>query len=137
MAVDRKSLAMRIPTEVPFEGKGSWQVSDENNEPHSEEYYPDGFYAPDYVRRGVPSEMNLDRMISPVRADRENGYLPGEVRTDIPWNLPSHERKRLEVKAQAEELNRKEAAHRMRARSLRITEGNVTGGFTGPPDRVR
>jgi hypothetical protein len=138
MAVDPKSIALRMPTEVPFEGNGSWHVTDENNDPHSEEYYPDGFYEPDYVRRGVPSEMNLDRMISPPRMDRENGYLPGAVPLDLPWDLPHHERRRLEIQAQTKELNEKEAAHRKQSRaSGHITIGNATGRFTGPPDRSR
>jgi hypothetical protein len=137
MAVPPKNIALRLPTEMPFEGKGSWYPSDENNDPHSEEYFPDGYYAPDFVRREVPSEMWVDRMIAPPRKDRENGYLPGATRLDLPFDMPPHERRRLEMKAQAQEMATKEAEHRTRSRSLRITTGNTTGIFSGPPDRVR
>lgn len=80
------------------------------------EYFPDGQYAIGFMRRGLPSELELDRITSPVREGRESGYLPGFTEGGI------------------EEY---EAADRRRQRSMRITMGNATGSFTGPPDRVR
>jgi hypothetical protein len=80
------------------------------------EYFPDGQSGQGYVRRGLPSEMALDRLISPRRANRENGYLPGVSERDI---------------------EAYEADDRRAQRSMRITVGNSTGRFSGPPDRVR
>ncbi len=95
----------------------NWQLNGENNDPHNGEFFPDGYYAPDFVRREVPSEMWVDRMIAPPRAGRADGYLP-----------PGGEK----------EVAALEAAQRKVSRaSGHITQGNVTGRFTGPPDRVR
>lgn len=83
---------------------------------YTSEFFPDGQYAIGYMRRGLPSEMALDRIISPVRMNREGGYLPGSSERDIEGF---------------------EAGDRRAQRSHRITEGNAIGRFTGPPDRVR
>ena len=78
------------------------------------EYFPDGQSCLGYMRKGLPSEMALDRITSPRLMGRESGYMPDGA-----------------ALAEGENENR-----RVR-RSMRITTGNTTGSFTGPPDRVR
>ena len=80
------------------------------------EYFPDGQSCQGFVRRGLASEMALDRRISPKRLGREDGYIHGNSEQ--------------EIYAMEQEDRRKQ-------RSFRLTLGNVLGTFTGPPDRVR
>ena len=103
-------LIIRRPADIR-----EWPIDGENNDPHNGEYCVDGYYAPDFVRREIPSERYVDRMIAPPRAGRADGFLP-----------PGDERQVASL----------EAAQRKVSRTLRITQGNVTGRFTGPPDRV-
>ena len=87
-----------------------------DDDPFTNECWPDGAYGAGYQRRSLPSERFIDEIISPMRADRESGYLPGMTE---------------------DEIQSFEGANRALQRSMSITEGNVTGSFTGPPDRVR
>jgi hypothetical protein len=110
----------------------------------SGEYFPDGQSAQGYTRRGLPSEMALDRVISPVRADREDGYLPSppmkfeEIAFDhVPTEAEMRDRRMRRQREEREYLAEKENSDRRVQRSMRITTGNATGTFTGPPDRVR
>lgn len=110
----------------------------------SGEWFPDGQSAQGYTRRGLPSEMALDRIISPVRKDREDGYLPTPpMRMDdfafdhMPTEAELHDRRMRRQREEVEYLARKENEDRRAQRSFRITTGNVTGTFTGPPDRAK
>ena len=79
---------------------------------HDEQFFPDGQYCAGFTRRGLPSEVLLDRMTLPRLSGREDGYLPSNI-------------------------DEAETANRRLRRSFRITEGNTTGDFPGPPDRTR
>lgn len=106
------------------------------------EWFPDGRYAPGFVRRGLPSEMFLDRLISPIREGREDGYLPSPEPVVREWDhMPSDEEIR-EARREGEQRQRDylrecEDADRRKQRTFRISKGNALGSFTGPPDRVR
>lgn len=108
------------------------------------EWFPDGRYAPGFVRRGLPSEMFLDRLISPIREGREDGYLPSApmaIREFAPdyvlTDADLREMRAEDAQRQRDYLRECEDADRRKQRSLRISKGNALGSFTGPPDRVR
>lgn len=87
-------------------------VGSPDDPPHEGEFFPSGDYGDGFIRRSLPSEFWLDRMIYPKLQGRESGYLP-------------------------EPTTPAEAANRVLRRSMRINEGNATGQYPGRPDRVR
>jgi hypothetical protein len=87
-------------------------VGSPDDPPHAGEFFPDGDSAIGFQRRALPSETFLGRMINPPRSGRENGYLP-------------------------ENTDEAEHSNMILQRSFRITAGNATGQFPGPPDRTR
>lgn len=110
----------------------------------SGEWFPDGQSCQGFTRRGLPSEMNLDRIVSPARQGREDGYLPSpppSMETFVFDHIPTEEEVRdMRVKRAHEErmfMTKAENDDRRAQRSFRITVGNAVGSFTGPPDRVR
>jgi hypothetical protein len=115
-------------------------VGSPDDDPHTVELFPDGDGCVGYMRRCLPSEMALGRMINPPRMDREDGYLPSP-----PPEMTLSSVSQVDVSAERyrrrrrvyDHLLEKESEDRMRQRAFRITEGNATGSFTGPPDRVR
>lgn len=79
---------------------------------HEGEFFPSGDCCDGFVRRSLPSEVFLDRMLYPPLTGRESGYLP-------------------------EPVEAAETANRALRRSMRITTGNVTNTFPGRPDRSK
>lgn len=116
------------------------QVGSPDDDIFSSEFFPDGRSAPGYTRRSLPSEMALDRITTPIRDKREDGYLPSPPMMDVPLITNDDEmqawRRQVDV-AEKKYLLECENADRARQRAMSITVGNVTGTFTGPPDRVR
>jgi hypothetical protein len=120
-------------------------VGSPDDDPAIVESFPSGDYAIGYVRRSLPSELALDRTINPVRDKREDGFLPQPPYEPSPFAMrmtpPTSEELQAERTRQRlreyDYLTECEADDRRRQRGMRITIGNATGNFTGPPDRVR
>jgi hypothetical protein len=87
-----------------------------DDDPFTGEYFPSGDSAVGYIRRSLPSDLHLDRMVLHPRINRADGYLPG---------------------SSEKEIQGFENTDRVMQRRFVIGIGNATGSFTGPPDRIK